>query len=44
MDGDFDKGLHQVEVLSSDLPSTGIIYYQLECADQTATKKMIIID
>jgi hypothetical protein len=42
--GDFAKGYNEVEVSKEQLPQTGILYYTLETADYTATKKMIIIE
>jgi hypothetical protein len=42
--GDFAKGYNEVEVSEEQLPQAGILYYTLETADYTATKKMIIIE
>ena len=41
---DYAKGYNQVSLNSSELGSTGVLYYQLESADNVATKKMIIIE
>jgi len=41
--GDYAKGYNQVTLKAKEL-TTGVLYYQLESADQIATKKMIIID
>ena len=41
--GDFAKGYNTIVLKASDL-ATGVLHYQLESADQVATKKMIIID
>ena len=41
--GDYAKGYNQVTLNAKEL-TTGVLYYQLESADQIATKKMIIID
>ena len=42
--GDFAKGYNEVKVSKDQLPQAGILYYTLETADYTATKKMIIIE
>jgi len=41
--GDYAKGLNTITLNARDL-TPGVLYYQLESADQVATKKMIIID
>jgi len=41
--GDYAKGYNQVTLKAKELTS-GVLYYQLESADQVATKKIIIID
>ena len=41
---DYSKGFHQVLLDRSELGSAGILYYTLETATQTATRKMILID
>ena len=38
------QGYNQVTVNSSDLPALGVMYYTLETADYTATKKMIVVE
>jgi len=38
------KGYNQVTLNAKTLGATGVLYYQLESADNIATKKMIIID
>ena len=40
---DAAKGLNRIELNSNDLPS-GVLYYTLESADFTATKKMITVE
>jgi hypothetical protein len=40
----FNKGNNQVSFTRSELATTGVLYYTLETADYTATKKMIILD
>ncbi len=41
--GDYAKGYNTVTLQAKEL-TPGVLYYQLESADQVATKKMIIID
>ena len=41
---DYAKGYNTVSLNASELGATGVLYYQLESADNVATKKMIIID
>jgi uncharacterized protein YuzE len=38
-----DKGLNTIEFRAGDINTTGIVYYQIESGDFTATRKMIII-
>jgi hypothetical protein len=40
----FAKGYNAISVNSSELPAVGVLYYTVETADFTATKKMIIIE
>ena len=40
----FNNGLNAYEVNSSDIKATGILYYQVESGNFSATKKMILID
>lgn len=42
--GDYAKGFNQIAVDKSDLGTHGVFYYTLESANQTATKKMIIVE
>ena len=37
------KGYHQWSIDKVDLPSSGVLYYKLDAAEQTAVKKMILI-
>ena len=39
----FSEGFNQVTVERSELPSGGILFYQLETPEHTATKKMILL-
>jgi len=41
---DYAKGANQVTLKANELGATGVLYYQLESADNVATKKMIIIE
>ena len=38
------KGYNSVELNRSQLDATGVLYYQVETADHTATLKMILVD
>jgi hypothetical protein len=38
------KGYNSVTVNSKDLPAVGVLFYTLETADYTATKKMVIVE
>ncbi len=40
--GQYDKGYHEVSV--SKLNATGVLYYKLETANETATRKMVIME
>ena len=44
IEGDFTKGYHEVNIKNSELNGTGILYYQMETNNNTATKKMILVD
>ncbi len=44
INGDFAKGYHQVNLSEADLSATGVLFYRLDAADFTATRKMILID
>ncbi len=44
IEGDYDKGYNEIKVSNRDLGASGVLYYQLESGDFTATKKMIIIE
>ncbi len=44
IEGDFDKGYNEVMIDAKDLKGTGVLYYQLDTPDHSATKKMIILD
>ena len=44
IEGDFVKGLNTVRINAIDLPQTGVLYYQLDTEQFTATKKMIVIE
>ena len=40
----YDRGYNEITLRKSDLGTTGVLYYQLESGDFTATKKMVLID
>ena len=44
IEGMYKKGMNQVQIDKSMLPTTGIMYYQLEAGEFRATKKMILLD
>lgn len=39
----FEQGYHEVMLSAESLPGGGVFYYQLETANQTAARKMIIL-
>jgi len=41
---DFAKGYNEIRINSSELPATGVLYYTLKSATETATKKMVIVE
>lgn len=41
--GYYEKGMHEINVNKYDLPSTGMLYYQMNTEGFTATKKMILV-
>jgi len=38
------KGANSVNLNRAGINATGVLYYQLETATETATKKMILVD
>ena len=44
VEGDFAKGYNHVTFDRSELGASGVLYYQLDTEDNTATRKMILID
>ena len=42
--GNYPEGYNTIELSKSDLGASGVLYYQLDSGDFTATKKMIIIE
>jgi len=44
VDGEYAKGYNEVRINSNDLPNTGVLYYTLKTANDTATRKMIILE
>ena len=43
-EGDFVQGYNELSIERRDLPNAGVLYYQLEADDNTAVRKMILID
>ena len=44
IEGDYTKGYNQISLNAKELGATGVLHYQLESAEHTATRKMIIIE
>jgi len=44
IDGDYAKGYNQVTVTRNELSASGVLYYQLDTDNDSATMKMIIIE
>jgi hypothetical protein len=44
IDGEFAKGYNQVTINRGDLGAAGVLYYQLQSGDFSATKKMVVIE
>jgi hypothetical protein len=42
--GSFVKGLNNIVINKGELPSAGVLYYQLEAGSFKATKKMIVLE
>jgi hypothetical protein len=42
--GDYKAGANQITLTKGDLNASGVMYYRLETADFSATKKMIVIE
>ena len=42
--GQYDRGYNQITLNKADLDASGVLYYQLESGEFTATRKMILID
>jgi len=41
---EFAQGYNEIQINSSDLPSSGVLFYTLESATETATRKMIVVE
>ena len=41
---DFDKGYNEVSISNSDIGAVGLLYYELATANNTARRKMIILE
>ncbi|MEE9374629.1 MAG: T9SS type A sorting domain-containing protein [Saprospiraceae bacterium] len=44
MQGQYSRGYNEMTLSKSNLNASGVLYYQLESGDFTATRKMILID
>ena len=44
VEGEFAKGYNEVTLNRSEVAGTGVLYYQLDTENDSATKKMILID
>ena len=44
LQGQYSRGYNEITISKSDLNTSGVLYYQLESGDFTATRKMILID
>lgn len=44
VEGDFTKGYHEINIRNGELNGTGVLYYQMQTNNNTATKKMILVD
>ena len=42
--GQYSRGYNEISLNKSELGASGVLYYQLESGDFTATRKMILID
>ena len=42
--GQYARGYNEVSINKTDLGASGVLYYQLESGDFTATRKMVVID
>jgi len=42
--GEYERGMHRIQLAKKDLGSAGVLYYQLESGDFVTNKKMILID
>ncbi len=44
IEGDYTKGYNEVTINRSELGAAGVLYYQLDTEDHTATRKMIVVE
>ena len=42
--GDYSQGYNEIQINRSELSVAGLLYYELNTANETAVRKMIIID
>jgi len=43
IEGDYGQGYNEISITRADLSTAGVVYYQLETATNSATKKMILM-
>ena len=41
--GLYSKGMNSIELNVADLATSGVLYYQIETKEQTATRKMVVL-
>jgi len=41
---DFEKGYNEIVINRNELPTSGVLYYTLKTATQTASRKMIVVE
>ncbi len=44
IEGDYTKGYNEISIDRTSLSATGVLYYQLETSEHSATRKMIVVE
>jgi hypothetical protein len=44
INGEYSQGMNVESISRSDLQGAGMLYYKLSTANETATKRMILLD
>jgi hypothetical protein len=44
IEGDFVKGYNEVGLDQKEVPVSGVLYYQLDTEEYTATRRMVVIE